>query len=68
MYNLILYDIYFLLHAVDANWSAGACSAALPEYDVVSHLFYGAVFVASVVWLTPTRSSGYVQNQQLKIS
>ena len=54
MYNLILYDIYFLLYVVDANWSAGACSAALPEYDVVSHLFYGAVFVASVVWLTPT--------------
>ena len=44
------------------------CTTAFPEYDVVSHLFYGAVFVASVVWLSPTRSSGYVQYQQLKIN
>ena len=43
------------------------CTTAFPGYDVVSHLFYGAVFVASVVWLSPTRSSGYVQYQQLKI-
>ena len=61
-----MYDIYFLLHAVDANWSAGACTTAFPEYDVDSHLFYGAVIVASVVWLTPTKSSGYVLYQQLK--
>ena len=44
------------------------CATAFPGYDVVSHLFYGAVFVASVVWLSLTRSSGYVQYQQLKIS
>ena len=44
------------------------CTAAFPEYDVVCHMFYGAVYVASGVWLSPTRSSGYVQYQQLRIS
>ena len=44
------------------------CTTAFPEYNAVSHLFYGAVFVASVEWLSPTRSSGCVQYQQLKIS
>ena len=56
----------FLLHVVGVNWSAGACTSTFPEYEVISHLFYGTVIVASVVWLTPTKSSGYVLYQQLQ--
>ena len=41
-------------------------TVAFPVNDVISYLYYGAVFVASVEWLSPTRSSGYVQCQQLK--
>ena len=56
----------FLPHVVGANWSAGACTSTFPEYEVISPLFYGTVIVASVVWLTPTKSSGYVLYQQLQ--
>ena len=42
------------------------CTVAFPVNDVINYLYYGAVFVASVVWLSPTRSRGYVQYQQLK--
>ena len=42
------------------------CTVTFPVIEVISHLYYGAVFVACVVWLSPTRSSGYVQCQQLK--
>ena len=42
------------------------CTVTFPGNDVISYLYYGAVFVASVVWQSPTRSRGYVQCQQLK--
>ena len=41
------------------------CTVAFSVNDVISYLYYGAVFVASVVRLSPTRSRGYVQCQQL---
>ena len=40
-------------------------TVAFPVEDVISYLYYGAVFEASVVWLSPTRSRGYMQYQQL---
>ena len=36
------------------------CTVAFPVNDVINYLCYGAVFVASVVWLSPTRSRRYV--------
>ena len=43
----------FLLHVVGAHRSAGACTSTFPEYEVISHLFYGTVIVASVGWVDP---------------
>ena len=62
----MIFNFYYML--VMPTGLLVQCTAAFPGYDVVSHLFYGAVFIASVVWLSPTRSSGYVQYQQLRIS
>ena len=42
------------------------CTVAFPVKDVISYLYYGTVFEASVECLSPIISRGYVQCKQLE--
>ena len=66
LYCFGLCDIYFYTICCRCQMVCWCkCTVAFPVEYVNSYLYYGAVFEASVVWLSPPRSRGYVQCQQL---